>query len=148
MQPVVYNNLMKYLLFRGSSLQNAFFWGVAYSFLIYYYCVFFWFLHCKMYVWQLLFFFISCDLERKWAESNNNVLKYMTVEGKRQDVFDVTACRQTFFFFKTFEIVKLVVVVLAKAVCAWTPTSSVDSLRGAGLRSSPENQIPLRTASC
>lgn len=45
------------------------------------------------------FFFISCDWERKWAENNNNVLKYMTVEGKRQDVFDVTACRQTFFFF-------------------------------------------------
>lgn len=28
MQPIVYNNLMKYLLFRGSSLQNAFLLGL------------------------------------------------------------------------------------------------------------------------
>lgn len=28
------------------------------------------------------FFFISCDLERKWAKKNNNMLKYVMVEGK------------------------------------------------------------------
>lgn len=27
-------------------------------------------------------FFCSCDLKRKWAE-NNNMLKYVRVEGKR-----------------------------------------------------------------
>lgn len=34
--------------------------------------------------------FFSCGLQRKRAENNNNVLKYVTVEGKRQDILDVT----------------------------------------------------------
>lgn len=96
MQPIVYNNLMKYLLFRGSSLQNAFLLGLLtlFSFTIIVYFSDSYTVKCMC---DSFFFFISCDLERKWAENNNNVLKYMTVEGKRQDVLDVTACRQTFF---------------------------------------------------
>lgn len=95
MQPIVYNDMMKYLLFRGSSLQNTFL-GVAYSFLIYYIVYFSDSYTVKNYVWQLLFF-ISCGLQRKWAEDNNNVLKYVPVEGKRRDILLVMLRRQTFW---------------------------------------------------
>lgn len=147
MQPIVYNNLMKYLLFRGSSLQNAFLLGLLtlFSFTIIVYFSDSYTVKCMCDSFFFLFHVIWKESGQKITTMCWNTWRWR--EKGRTSWMSRRAVKR-FFFLKTFEIVKLVVVVLAKAVCAWTPTSSVDSLRGAGLRSSPENQIPLRTASC
>lgn len=55
----------------------------------------------------LFLFLISCGLQRKWAENNNNVLKYVTAEVEKKN--GRTSNGRAVKRFETFEIDKLAV---------------------------------------